>query len=182
MGEWMSSKKAFIRGVVIAFVWCSLIFGLYTAWRIDVWTGVKRGLLFGLIIASIGSVLMVIVYAAVKRVNPTAVAVQQERTLFAKASLDEVFSWCVEYLKVAGKFKDVAAFREGGTVKARTAMSFASWGEDISVTCRSLPDGRVEVEIRSQPRYRKTVIDYGKNLRNVETIANALQRRFHFRG
>ena len=181
MSEWTSSQKAFIRGVVIAFVWCSLVFGLYTAWRIDLWTGVKRGLLFGFIIASIGSVLMVIFYFTVKRMKPTAVAVQQERTLFVKGSLNEVFSWCVEYLKAAGNFKDIAAYRDRGTVKARAGMSFASWGEDITVTCRSLPDGLIEVRIKSQPRYRKTVIDYGKNLRNVETIANALQRRFQVR-
>lgn len=174
----MSRQKAFTRTAVLVFIGSSLITGIYTAWRTNLWNGVAIGLLFGFIITSIGSVLVVLSYFTIKRIKPVATAVDQERTLVIIGSLGEVFSWCVDYLKAGVEFKDVAAFEDQGTVKARAGMSFASWGENITVTCRSLPDGFVEVKIKSKPRYRTTVLDYGKNLRNVETIAKALQGQF----
>ncbi|MEL6463299.1 MAG: hypothetical protein AAFQ91_34690, partial [Cyanobacteria bacterium J06621_15] len=69
------------------------------------------------------------------------------------------------------KEKDLAA----GTIKAKTKMSWKSFGEFINVSTQSLADGKTLIEINSSPFIPTTVIDYGKGLDNVETIVSYIE-------
>lgn len=56
------------------------------------------------------------------------------------------------------------------TLLAHMPSSFWSFGEKIRIAFHDLQDGTVEVEISSRPVLVTTIVDYGKNLDNVEAI------------
>ena len=60
---------------------------------------------------------------------------------------------------------------------ARTPITFSSLGENIRLSFEPTPDGFVQVRVQSQPWFRSTICDFGKNLSNVETILGALEEK-----
>ncbi|EFC86519.1 hypothetical protein FrEUN1fDRAFT_0414 [Parafrankia sp. EUN1f] len=62
---------------------------------------------------------------------------------------------------------------DSGHVVARTRVDMRTWGERITVDLRPSTDG-TEVTVRSVPRVRWTLIDYGRGRRNVEALVRAL--------
>jgi hypothetical protein len=61
-----------------------------------------------------------------------------------------------------------------GVITASVGMSMVSWGEHIRVEIRSVPEGTI-VRVSSAPKLPVTLVDYGKNLRNVETVLRYLR-------
>ncbi|MFV0533160.1 MAG: hypothetical protein ACK5MR_05850 [Cumulibacter sp.] len=59
------------------------------------------------------------------------------------------------------------------TVQAKVGMGALSWGEKITVTLQPI-DGGTGVHIRSQCAFPLQLVDYGKNKKNVESIAAGL--------
>ncbi len=69
--------------------------------------------------------------------------------------------------------KDVKA-ADGPTLTARMPMSWRSFGEAIGIQMRPVGPGVVEVGMSSHPRIRTTLVDYGKNLDNIEAFLEAI--------
>ncbi len=179
----LSPIQAFAGFFLFLFAAGSLSYGLYLAGRTDLWTGVKTGLLFGLLGASSGTALVVLFYLCLKLIIPVAVQVHQQRTLVVQGTLSEVFAWWVEYLNTARFIKQVATFPDRATVEAKTRRSFLTpSGENITVTCRSLGGEFSRILIESEPSLRTAIMDdRRKNLRNVQMLEEALRRRFPVR-
>jgi hypothetical protein len=55
-----------------------------------------------------------------------------------------------------------------------TCGSWASWGERVTIRLEGLPEGGTLVDIHSRPRLSTTLIDYGKNQRNVDRLRQIL--------
>lgn len=49
-------------------------------------------------------------------------------------------------------------------------MSWKSWGEEIQISFKSTMDSYFEYVVLSRPKLRTTLIDYGRNLENVNRI------------
>ncbi|CUU56109.1 hypothetical protein Ga0074812_106364 [Parafrankia irregularis] len=62
---------------------------------------------------------------------------------------------------------------DGVHVVARTRANMQSWGERITVDVHPSADD-TEVTIRSVPRLRCTLVDYGRGRRNVDALVRAL--------
>ncbi|OAA23230.1 hypothetical protein UG55_103918 [Frankia sp. EI5c] len=60
------------------------------------------------------------------------------------------------------------------SVVGRTRVSWRSWGERITVELRPV-ESITRVTIRSRPRVRTTLVDYGRGRRNVEYLVRTLQ-------
>lgn len=60
-----------------------------------------------------------------------------------------------------------------GVVQASVGTGLASWGEDLTVHLTQVPGG-TGVHIRSQCSFPLQLIDWGKNKRNVELVAQGL--------
>ena len=99
----------------------------------------------------------------------------QEKTVMAMCGYGEAFNRCVaaiESLPGVRILEDTSV--EHGTIHARRA-SWWNWGETIQCRLRARTDERTLVTVSSRPRAVGTVLDYGRNLQNVETIASVLQ-------
>jgi hypothetical protein len=97
-------------------------------------------------------------------------------SLVLSTPFDAAFDRCSQAARSlpGSSVKDIN--RASGIIKARVARSPASWGERLEVTLR--PIGTVtEVTVSSKPAFRPTVLDQGKNRRNVESIVAAVRDR-----
>ncbi|MFN2506198.1 MAG: hypothetical protein ABR540_18625 [Acidimicrobiales bacterium] len=61
-----------------------------------------------------------------------------------------------------------------GIIVARVARTPESWGELVIITVRAIGSD-TEVSVSSRPTYRLTLVDQGKNARNVEHILASLR-------
>lgn len=90
-------------------------------------------------------------------------------------SFERVFDLCVESLKLIHKCKIEKEDRSQGTIDARAGMTWRTFGDRISFRVFKIDDSRTEVEVSSRPVVKSTLVDYGKNLENIERITSFLQ-------
>jgi hypothetical protein len=100
-------------------------------------------------------------------------SVRPRRRLRLEGGSVEVLAACRAAL-VALKGRQVKEEDPGVRFSTRTPMTFRSFGETVRLTVVSQRDGGCEVELSSAPVLLTTMIDYGKNLENVETVTRAL--------
>ena len=59
---------------------------------------------------------------------------------------------------------------------ARAGISISSWGEAIEFQLKEIDADQTEIQFSSRPVLRTTLIDYGKNLRNIELLEEFLNK------
>lgn len=65
---------------------------------------------------------------------------------------------------------------ETGTLIAKMGMSWNSFGETLEISLKPLADGRTLIRIASSPSLPTTIVDFGKNLENVETVVSYIKQ------
>tara|TARA_R110002049_G_C8839165_1_gene536233 strand:+ start:67 stop:597 length:531 start_codon:yes stop_codon:yes gene_type:complete len=97
--------------------------------------------------------------------------VNQAKSLKSELSKIEL----IEKLKldpIIGKMKMNET--ENGIV-LKTDMTWKSWGEEIKIILKSIKGKEFEYEISSNPKLKTTLVDYGKNLQNVNKIEEVIK-------
>jgi hypothetical protein len=118
-------------------------------------------------------------YAQIKGHTPgkfRAPAVSQSSVLTIAGPVESAVRSAQRALVLVGA-KDVRV--ETGTdarLHARVPMSWNSWGERLRLDFTSTSADAVQVRVASSPSFRLTLVDFGKNLQNVERIRDALAR------
>jgi hypothetical protein len=148
----------------------TLDYGWDYGWR----TGLFEGLFFGAFCA--------LILSSLHRRQCLKIAGEEltpEQTLNLEIladSKESVFERLLEALRRFG-----ATVRKSDpqllTVTARVRSSWRSFGEVLSCRVVPLGDSKFEIEISSRPRFRTTLIDYGKGRLNVEGVAHFLATR-----
>jgi hypothetical protein len=102
-------------------------------------------------------------------------AVRQEETFVLDGELDDAVDLAMDGLYAIGA--GVLSVERGPDARlaARRGWSWKSFGEDMSVEVTPLDRG-VRVVVRSRPRLRTTLVDYGRNLENVQAVRAAMER------
>lgn len=55
-----------------------------------------------------------------------------------------------------------------------TGVSWKSWGEEIKILLKDYKETVFEYQILSSPKLKITLIDYGKNLENINRIESIM--------
>lgn len=77
--------------------------------------------------------------------------------------------------EVLGALPQLSSLDSGpGQVSALISISVTSWGEQVTVSVSEASEGTV-IDIHSKSRFPLQVIDWGRNKRNVERVAEGLQ-------
>lgn len=173
----MQTLKTFF----LVFIGLTVVFGILLsipfALRHGLWiaaaVGLKGGLLFGVIM----TLVFVGYYFVANRLTPLEQRdLIQRRELMIAASPPHILDQCYQLLK-SERFVKLADFDEGqGIITAKTTMSWACPGERITVQV-SPEDGKTRIVITSQPLWKTTMVDYGKNFRNAEALQKLLRDR-----
>ena len=89
----------------------------------------------------------------------------------------KTFQLCLEAIKELGNCKIRKTDSSRGIIEARTGISLRTYGDNISFEIQQLDNERTQVEISSRPMWWPTIVDYGRNLENVEKIKSFLQEQ-----
>jgi hypothetical protein len=106
----------------------------------------------------------------VENSNDDNLGVNQTRTIVTKLNKSEL----IHKLKLdptIGKMK-ITEMENGILFKTGTTMK--SWGEEIKIILISNKENNFEYQVSSSPKLKTTIVDYGKNLENVNKIESAI--------
>lgn len=128
--------------------------------------GGVAGLLFGITVAAVGG--------ALHFSQTTDPRVCHRRMLVLDASRETAKNMCLAAIK---PIANASVQEESPTqlrVTAKTGITWRSWGDLITCRIETTAPNRQTVAVESRPWLRTTLVDYGSNLRNVDTIASFL--------
>jgi len=100
--------------------------------------------------------------------------VHQVRNVELLLPYDKAFDLCVESLSLTKKCEIQDENRSQGKIFAKAGTTWKTWGDVISFEIRKTGNDRIQVEVSSRPAMSTTLVDFGKNLENVETIVGFL--------
>ncbi len=105
-----------------------------------------------------------------------AAMVRQRRELTLPLPPAEAYTLCLRSLETIPNCMLPTQNAAVGRITARTGVSWRSWGDEIAFQLYSEEGTSTRVEITSRPVVRTTLVDFGKNLENVEKIAEFLRQ------
>ena len=140
--------------------------------------GVLHGIMFGILISIVWTILMALIlvpidYWLTRKLPVEALNVRQERSINLKGEFNSIYVYCVEVIR---NIKGVRRIEKDNNpnIIAFTRISMSSVGERISLELSQLDQETINIHIMSQPIIKFTMLDYGKNYKNVESVANQL--------
>ena len=156
--------------------------GLFFSLRIGFWWGMVRGLFSGILFGLLMSITLGWLHHRSIKKLPFATGeyqagVHQVRTLRVHLPYEASLALCKDSLRVIKKSTLQNEDGSVGRLDAKTGMTWKAWGERISFGVQRISDTESEIEVTSRPIIRTTLIDYGKNLENVEEILLYLRRQ-----
>lgn len=104
-----------------------------------------------------------------------ALSVSQTRCIEVALETHNAFYESIDYLQTALQCT-IEADLANGEIKARTGLSWESWGEIVTLVFRNKGSKLTSIEIRSRPWLGSSYLDSGKNYCNVEEVARYLNR------
>lgn len=100
-------------------------------------------------------------------------SLRAEETVEVPGDLGEAFSLAGQVLDDGG-LKKIQKDEEKGEIRGLKPFSFITVGERITLGFEETDRDAVIVRIKSRPKYRTTMIDFGRNALNVRLLARAL--------
>jgi len=136
----------------------------------DLTKGLFVGLFFGFFMSLIlGTLNIIFTKKSTSQDSSKATGVHQTKVLELQLPYDKTFDLCISSLdSVKGTVKQEE--RSLGKVVAKTGMTWKSFGETIQFDVRKIDNEKTQVQISSKPALPTTLVDYGRNLENVEKI------------
>ena len=96
--------------------------------------------------------------------------VRQTKAIKTKLGRNELIS----KLKADPTVADLKMVETGNGVSLKTGITMKSFGEDIKIELISESESDFEYQISSSPKIKTTIIDYGKNLENINRIERVI--------
>lgn len=73
-------------------------------------------------------------------------------------------------------FESMNLIESENIIVLKSSPSWRSWGEKIQITIDDLENGVKQVFVSSEPRIATTLVDFGKNRKNIEIIEKLLMK------
>ncbi|MDQ3648218.1 MAG: hypothetical protein M3433_06485 [Actinomycetota bacterium] len=101
---------------------------------------------------------------------------EAEETVTVPLPIAEAYQRCMQATEALPKSKvketDETAYR----VELKTKVSIKSWGEKVELTLAPEGDSATRVHVLSKASLGTTMVDYGKNQANVNSVVEWLER------
>ena len=101
--------------------------------------------------------------------------VRHQRRLVINASQAEARRMCIGAIRSVPNACVPHDMSEESRIAAKTGTTWRSWGDSITCDISANKTHEQTVVVRSRPRLRTTVVDYGSNLDNVERVVSYLR-------
>ena len=99
--------------------------------------------------------------------------VRQEHSRDLNLPYEQAFRACGSALDNMA-LREVQSDESSGAITAKTKMTWKSFGEIIDIRIIGLNENKTRIEVQSRPLLRTTMVDYGKNLENIEKILTSI--------
>ncbi|BAY80742.1 hypothetical protein NIES267_01990 [Calothrix parasitica NIES-267] len=170
----MKYIKIFLLSALFFGVWMGIIYSFQSG---NSYTGSIYGLSAGIVFGLFNAGFSYFADQRLKKkgINTNNTNPRQSRKISVDGTVGEAIAVSEKAIlslnRAVIKEKDLTA----GTIKAKTRITWKSFGEVIKISTQSLADGQTLIEIKNSPFIPTNVIDYGKGLENVETIVSYLK-------
>ncbi|HDH05347.1 MAG TPA: hypothetical protein ENH01_06495 [Nitrospirae bacterium] len=164
-----------VAGIVVG-----LTTGLFCSFRYGMQAGVICGLVSGLVSGLVMFLIIGLLHIhAVKKIAPElseeSYGIHHVRDIKLQYPYDRAFNLCIESLGRIKNCKIRMQDRTAGQIIAKTSINWKTWGDTISLEIKRIDDTQTHVKTSSRPSMSTTIVDYGKNLENVEKILSFLK-------
>lgn len=165
------------------FVVTLILSSFVTGVSIGIVTAIQRGLAQGAKVAAVAFLLVGVSMGIIlipfqlfwtRKLTSPERQPRQFRDFTVAGTLSPILDLLYKALSELGFIRSIEMNLESNSITARTRMSWASYGEVITIEARTLEEGKVLVRISSRPAVKFTVADYGKNARNLQAIFTKL--------
>jgi hypothetical protein len=141
--------------------------------------GISTGIAAGAAFGALASVILVTLHnKAIARLPfPTedkSNSVKQLKVIYVEWDYDIAFSRCSQVLSSYG-CRQIQPDPRHGTIISKSKLDLFAALQSIGMRVIEHEPGRCEIQIISRPKMPTTLLDYGRNLRNVEELAQRLQ-------
>ena len=107
----------------------------------------------------------------VEDLNDSNLKVNQSKKIILELSIDEIMS----KLKTDSELAKMGIKKTDDEIVIKTGITWRSWGEVIRIIRNQNSNGS-EYTVQSSSKVKATLIDYGKNLHNVERICKLISK------
>ena len=162
--------KIYIKLFLAAMIPYTIVFGLVLQ---NPLLALAMGITLGAIIAGVFGTLHVRSMDGKKRAYESY-AVQQTRDIEIDLPFDEALILAraaLQSIEGAAIVKETSSETGTTAISARTGLNWETYGEKINLRLERIDAETTLLHIDSRPRLRTTLIDYGRNLHNVNVIS-----------
>lgn len=166
--------KKYIKAFMQFSLFTGVMFALAMSIKIGFLHGILAGILFALALSTLMALIFIPVdYIKTRKLPAEAMKVSQERDIRCKGDLGSVYNYCVEIIKHFNGTKNIQ-YQDNDNIIASTKTTNASFGEKITLQLTQINRETINIHIMSQPLVKYTILDYGKNYKNVEYIIDQI--------
>lgn len=159
-------------------VWMGIVYSFQFG---EIYTGAIAGLFAGITFGLFNAAFSYFFDQKLKKkgIDTNNTSPRQSRKVSVDRPVSEVMPVCEQAIlslnRAVIKEKDL----QNGTLRAKTKISWRTFGEVIKISTQSPGDNETLVEIKSSPFIPTAIIDYGKGLENVEEIVSYIKSEFN---
>ena len=141
----------------------------------DLQSLLRESIIFGFVMSLINVVTHIIAVQqnGVEKIREEHLRVVSKRNFKSSLSKEEV----IKILKEDSRTVNMKISEMDAGVLLDTKVSMKSFGEKIVIKLLGKKDSEFEYEISSAPKLKTTLVDFGKNLENVNQIENVLRKK-----
>jgi hypothetical protein len=166
----------YIKFPLIFIVLYAIYFGVFVG-NFSLTTGLV-GIIFG---AVFGFGMQFYSDYKVKQIKPDATEkdfeVCQKQTFILFYDYDKAFDLCLETIDYVEKGKLKDANKLTGTIKAKTGITWRTFGINIDFKVSKLTDYSAQIEVLTSPFVPTTLVTYGEALKVITQISNFFQQK-----
>lgn len=154
--------------------------GFVVAGDAGILQGITTGTAVGATLGFVASAILVTLHnRAVNRLpfpdNVKNYAVKQSKSIFVDWDYDTAFQRCAQALNDYG-CRQIQPNPLHGTIVSKSKLDVFAALQAIGMRVIEHDPGDCEIQIISQPKMPTTMLDFGRNLRNVEELAQRLRQ------
>ena len=172
--------KLFLKLFLAMGIPFGIVMGIFYSFQYGFSVGLVAGLFAGILFGCFMSLILGFLHIRSVKQIPSgkpeeAMDVHHLRSIELQFPYDKAFNLCIESLSLIKKCKIQKENRSQGKIIAKAGMTWKTWGDVISFDMRKIDNNRTQVTVSSRPIVRTTLVDCGKNLKNVEKIIRFLK-------
>jgi hypothetical protein len=103
-------------------------------------------------------------------VNTTSIEISDSKEL--------IIDHCINSIQRIKRGKIITKDDNKGFIKAKAGITWDTWGDTITFDIEELQSNTYRINILSRPFLKTTVIDYGKNLDNINRIMEYFKENY----